>query len=91
MYTSHGHHIDGTVNDGLPKSVARCGGPVLCSVCSVEAVKFSSESLIDTYKKELIMDFTTYVRKPFTVEATEITLENIEELAPLVGTSRRST
>lgn len=31
------------------------------------------------------MEFTTYVRKPFTVEAVEITLENIEEVAKKVG------
>lgn len=32
------------------------------------------------------MDFTTFVRKPFTVEAVEVTKENIAEIAPLVGT-----
>ena len=37
MYTSHGHHIRGTIKDEDPKSVARCGGPGLCSKCSVEA------------------------------------------------------
>lgn len=31
------------------------------------------------------MDFTTYVRKPFVVEALEITLENIEQVAEYVG------
>lgn len=31
------------------------------------------------------MDFTTYVRKPFIVEAVEITKENIEELAKFIG------
>lgn len=31
------------------------------------------------------MDFTTFVRKPFKVEAVQITKENIEELAPLIG------
>lgn len=31
------------------------------------------------------MEFTTFVRKPFTVEAVEVTLENMEELAPLIG------
>jgi hypothetical protein len=35
------------------------------------------------------MQTTTFVRKPFTVEATQITEENIEELAPLIGTLRR--
>ena len=34
------------------------------------------------------MDFNTYARRPFTVEAIEITEENIEELAPLVGELR---
>jgi hypothetical protein len=32
------------------------------------------------------MDFTTFVRKPFLVQAVEVTKDNIEELAPLVGT-----
>lgn len=34
------------------------------------------------------MEFKTFVRKPFTVEAVEVTKENIEELAPLIGTLR---
>lgn len=34
------------------------------------------------------MDFKTFVRKPFTVEAVEITKDNIEELSPLIGTMR---
>lgn len=32
------------------------------------------------------MEFTTFVRKPFIVEAVEITTDNIEEIAKLVGT-----
>lgn len=32
------------------------------------------------------MEFSTFVRKPFTVEAVEVTAENIGEIAPLVGT-----
>lgn len=31
------------------------------------------------------MDFTTFVRKPFAVQAVEITAENIEEVAKFVG------
>lgn len=31
------------------------------------------------------MEFNQYVRRPFTVEAIEITAENIEEVAALVG------
>lgn len=34
------------------------------------------------------MEFNTYVRKPFVVEAVEITEENIEEVAEFVGTIR---
>lgn len=34
------------------------------------------------------MDFTTYVRKPFSVEAVEITVDNIEEVASFIGTLR---
>jgi hypothetical protein len=32
------------------------------------------------------LDFATYVRKPFTIEAIEITKDNIAEIAELVGT-----
>lgn len=32
------------------------------------------------------MELVNYVRKPFIVEAIEITTENIEEIAPMVGT-----
>lgn len=32
------------------------------------------------------LEFKTYVRKPFVIEAVEITVENIEEIAPQVGT-----
>ena len=34
------------------------------------------------------MEFTTFVRKPFTVEAVEITEDNIGEIAELIGTLR---
>ncbi len=35
------------------------------------------------------MEFTTFVRKPFTVEAVEVTEENIADIAELVGTLRQ--
>ncbi len=35
------------------------------------------------------MEFTTYVRKPFTVDAVEITEDNIAEIAERVGTLRQ--
>lgn len=31
------------------------------------------------------MEFTKFVRRPFEIEAIQITLENIEDIAPLVG------
>lgn len=38
MYTSHGHHIAGTVKGEKPVTVTRCGGPKLCDVCFGEAL-----------------------------------------------------
>jgi len=38
--------------------------------------------------KTKTMDFTTFVRKPFVVDAVEITPENIEEVAKYVGDVR---
>lgn len=35
------------------------------------------------------MEFTNFVRKPFTVEAVQITEENLEEVAALLGEVRR--
>lgn len=44
MYTSHGHHIPGTIkNDDRPAQVTRCGGPGLCQVCMKEAQKAMTE------------------------------------------------
>ena len=34
------------------------------------------------------MDFTTFVRKPFVVEAVEVTAENINEVAKYIGDVR---
>lgn len=41
------------------------------------------------YKDDTQMEFTTFVRKPFLVEAVEITAENIEEVAKFVGDLRQ--
>ncbi len=38
MYTSHGHHIAGTVKGTHPVTVVRCGGPKTCDVCFGEAL-----------------------------------------------------
>lgn len=37
------------------------------------------------------MEFTYFVRRPFAVEAVEITLDNMEEVAKLIGTVRRKS
>jgi hypothetical protein len=36
------------------------------------------------------MTFSSYIRKPFEVEAVEVTTQNIEELAPLIGTLKEN-
>ena len=39
-YTTHGHHIWGTVMDKKrPTSVVRCGGPKICTVCAKEVAE----------------------------------------------------
>ncbi len=38
-YTTHGHHIPGTILEDPPESVYRCGGPGLCDVCSKQVAK----------------------------------------------------
>lgn len=35
------------------------------------------------------LEFGSFVRKPFVIEAVEVTAENIEEIAEFVGTIRR--
>jgi hypothetical protein len=37
----------------------------------------------------VVVDFTTFVRKPFTVSAVEVTEDNIAEVAELIGTLRK--
>lgn len=42
-YTSHGHHIPGTILDALPPETrGRCGGVSLCAICSKEAAAFQA-------------------------------------------------
>lgn len=39
--TRHGHHIVGTsISDSYPGNVVRCGGPGLCSQCSLDAAGY---------------------------------------------------
>lgn len=89
-YTSHGHQIPGTIAEPrpVPFSIARCGGPGLCTLCSNEVIRILALKTEFEIKKDENMEFTTFVRKPFVVEAVEITKENIAEVAELVGTLR---
>jgi hypothetical protein len=44
MYTSHGHHISGSVMDSTPpNTVVRCGGPKTCNVCFGEALAYNTK------------------------------------------------
>lgn len=46
-FTRHGHHIPNTplpeTYEGVPASVARCGGPRLCHVCQEDMVRWNLE------------------------------------------------
>lgn len=37
-YTSHGHHINGTVLEPEPNEKSRCGGPGFCETCTREGL-----------------------------------------------------
>lgn len=53
---------------------------------------FVCAPFVDTLPEKInlrnIMEFTTFVRKPFVVQAVEITTENIEEVAKYIGDVR---
>jgi hypothetical protein len=56
-YTSHGHvipglaHMPGAEFDG---QVARCGGPGMCEVCSIEAIQAQQEAHLFTTNQIVI-------------------------------------
>ena len=87
-YTSHGHQVPGTPIEGGRPPIARCGGVVWCDICAKEAAYYSIQyaNYIDQQLKGLKVEFTTYKRKPFEIEAIEITAENMDELAQYIGT-----
>lgn len=80
MKTSHGHYIPGTVHteeDLRVRQVARCGGPAICVECSHQAM----QAILDhTKEKQMSVQTNTYVRKPFEVEAVEVTETNMEAI-----------
>lgn len=89
-YTSHGHHIPGTIIAVRPSgAVARCGGPQLCNQCAAEAYQTLSmiETTVDTpvVVEEPKLETKTYSRRPFEVEAIRVTEKNFEDVAAWCG------
>lgn len=79
MYTSHGHHIfSSKLEKHSPEFIARCGGPGLCPTCSIEAQAWLNKHAAQAKEPAKMIETTKYVRKPFEVEAVQVTEENIE-------------
>lgn len=89
-YTSHGHQVPGTPVEGGRPPIHRCGGPPLCDICSKESAHhlIQYQNHISNTTKGSKVEFKKYTRKPFDVEAVEITDDNIEEVAEFIGTIR---
>jgi hypothetical protein len=45
-YTSHGHHIPNTTDEGWEGPVAKCGGVNLCKVCHKDQVTYIASQII---------------------------------------------
>lgn len=88
MYTLHGHQIAGTLVEGDRPPVARCGGPGFCVDCSLQSAQARETQQYLNNLKGNKVEFNSYTRKPFTVEAVEITEANLEAVAEFIGTIR---
>lgn len=53
-----------------------------------QRLTFETYSPLRKHRRDFTVDFNSFVRKPFKVEAVEITTDNINEVAKLVGTLR---
>lgn len=84
-YTSHGHHIqDSPTSDEeeVPR-IARCGGPGLCSSCSVESAKWAENHILQesidraemsgTYGHTPVITANRYVTIPSEIVAIQFT------------------
>lgn len=98
MYTTHGHPILGSedsIAENPPEQIARCGGPALCSQCSLDQAAYLQGALTPkpkpmapVNKPELpTIETHTFQRKPFEVEAVQVTDENFEAIAAWCGGS----
>lgn len=78
-YTKHGLHIPGSPEDPIP-DISKCEGYASCRQCLDEAHAWQPSPVEE--------DFLTYVRKPFFVKALKVTLENIHQVAEMIGDLR---
>lgn len=52
MFTSHGHHIPGTDDEGgAPPVIAQCGGPSACYACGLEVARSKVNPVSDKNRK----------------------------------------
>lgn len=86
MFTRHGHHIPNTKKEPYNDSmiVRACGGIVFCNECLSVAAAVNTIPIKGNHMEPVLV-FQTHVRKPFTVEALEVTEENLEDVAEFVG------
>jgi len=88
MYTSHGHHIPGTVLESVrPIRVARCGGVSLCKVCKSEAENIPTPIAPDLPKEtpvDIVVAEEDFIVTAKALVRTEI-ISAIEELHARAG------
>lgn len=63
-YTSHGHHIPGTILDSQrPTLVARCGGVTFCTECAKECGTHEGPSEFKLKPEELLVKIYVLLRQ----------------------------
>jgi hypothetical protein len=64
-YTTHGHHIPGTIKGtDRPKDVIRCGGMVLCEKCQDEASKTPKDIPASSVESEKMVEWDIDANRP---------------------------
>lgn len=94
-YTKHGHLIPNTSPASpAPKPIKYCGGTVVCAECLAESIDYLKTPRVELetthiFDKEKVteVETKTYQRKPFEVEAIQVTEENFEQIAAWCGGS----
>lgn len=96
-FTSHGHHIPGTLlGDFKPHTTSRCGGIALCSRCRVEAEEHIAfmigeptnypEIAIQTLRKYLTTKPSYVSREPFSIYVITFS-KTLQNWKALMGTT----